>query len=79
MTGNPEQPPRIPPLAENEAYYIEYQGDGQYQFVFYISDLGDSPQPVFSVTVSLPVGSVGITEEPSAEPTRGVTEEDGDG
>jgi hypothetical protein len=52
-----------PPLADNEAYYIEYQGDGQYQFVFYMGDLGNSPQPVFSVTVALPVGSVGITKE----------------
>ena len=52
-----------PPLADNEAYYIEYQGDGQYQFVFYMGELGGSPQPIFSMTVALPVGSVGITKE----------------
>jgi len=52
-----------PPLAENEAFYVEYQGDGVYQFVFYLGELGTSPEPIFSLTVTLPVGSVGVTKE----------------
>jgi hypothetical protein len=52
-----------PPLAENEGFHIEYQGDGVYQFMFYIGEIGGTKQPVFSMTVTLPVGSVGVTKE----------------
>ena len=52
-----------PPLADNESFHVEYQGDGVYQFVFYIGELGGSQNPIFSMTVTLPVGSVGVTKE----------------
>lgn len=52
-----------PPLAENEAFYVEFQGDGRYSFTFYVGSPSTEWQPVFVVTMSLPVGSVGRIRE----------------
>jgi hypothetical protein len=52
-----------PPLAENESYRIEYEGDGQYRFTFFIGALGGNWQPVFSLKFAMPVGAVGSMRE----------------
>ena len=52
-----------PPLEENEAFDIEYQGDGRYRFGFYMGSPSTRWQPVFSVTIALPVGGVGKMRE----------------
>lgn len=52
-----------PPLEENEAYYVEFQGDGRYRFVFYMGSPGTQWQPIYAVNMSLPVGSVGNIRE----------------
>ena len=52
-----------PPLEEHESYYIDYQGDGQYRFVYYVNTSGKW-KAVFGVLVVQPVGSHGgIREE----------------
>jgi hypothetical protein len=52
-----------PPLAENEAFHVEFQGEGQYRFTFYMGDPGTQWTPLFNITYVLPVGSVGRMTE----------------
>ncbi|MFN2446039.1 MAG: hypothetical protein ABR606_10740 [Vicinamibacterales bacterium] len=52
-----------PPLADNEAFHVEYQGEGRYQFIFYMGSPGTQWQPIFSINFALPVGSVGKIKE----------------
>ena len=49
-----------PPLNENEAFYVEYRGDGRYEFKYFMSNEAGDWGPIFSVTWTLPMGSVGI-------------------
>lgn len=66
-----------PPLNENEAFYVEYRGDGRYEFKYFMSNEAGDWGPIFSVTWTLPMGSVGIMREEVelAGPDTGVTEE----
>ena len=52
-----------PPLEENEAYDIEYLGEGRYRFGFYRGSPATKWQPVFSIMVALPIGGVGKMRE----------------
>jgi hypothetical protein len=52
-----------PPLEKYESFYIGYQGDGQYQFSYYLSTPGGEWKAIFSVVVVLPVGSIGMIRE----------------
>ena len=52
-----------PPLEQNEAFHIEYQGEGRYQFIYFLSTPGGKWDTIFSVTVVLPVGSIGMIKE----------------
>src|SRR5436189_5585201 len=52
-----------PPLEPNESFHIEYQGDGRYQFIYCLSIATGSWQPIFSVTVVLPLGGIGMFKE----------------
>lgn len=52
-----------PPLEQNESFHIEYQGEGRYQFIYYLSTPAGNWNPMFSVTVVLPIGSVGVFKE----------------
>ena len=45
-----------PALEENEAFEVEFQGDGRYLFTFHMGSRGTQWQPIFRVTVSLPLG-----------------------
>src|SRR5476651_1517774 len=67
-----------PPLAPEESYSIEYQGEGRYQFVYYVNPAGTDWLPIFSVTVVLPVGGVGAFKEEVASMSRkaGVSREE---
>jgi hypothetical protein len=53
----------FPPLEPYESYYMGCEGDGRYQFVYYLTPPGGSPQQTFTVTLSLPVGSIGAMRE----------------
>jgi hypothetical protein len=52
-----------PPLAANEAYRVEFEGDGRYKFTFFLGALGGDWQPIFSLGIVLPLGGVGSTNE----------------
>ncbi len=52
-----------PPLEPKESVYIEYEGDGRYKFVYYLQTQDRRPTPLFQVTMSLPVGGVGMVKE----------------
>jgi hypothetical protein len=53
----------FPPLEPFESYYIGYEGDGRYQFVYYLAPPNCKPQAMFTVNVSMPVGSIGAMRE----------------
>lgn len=50
-------------LEPKESYYVSYEGDGVYKFVYYIQMQDGKTTPVFSVTMTMPVGGVGMTKE----------------
>jgi hypothetical protein len=52
-----------PPLEPNESFHIEFQGDGRYQFVYLLRNPRGKWEPIFSVTVVLAVGSMGMIKQ----------------
>ena len=52
-----------PPLEPNESYHVEFQGDGRYQFVYFLKNPRGKFDPLFAVTLILPVGSVGALKQ----------------
>jgi hypothetical protein len=53
----------FPALEAHEQFYMEFQGEGQYLFTYFQSAPGGKWNPLFSVTVILPVGGIGMTRE----------------
>lgn len=72
-----------PPLEENEAFDVEFQGDGRYLFTYYMGSSATRWTPIFRNMMTLPVGGVGklkedvefgVSDAPSsAEAARGMT------
>ena len=58
-----------PPLDEKESFHIEFQGEGRYQFIYAVN-AGGKWEPIFSVTLVLPIGSIGIMKEELSFMTR---------
>src|SRR3954462_7878243 len=52
-----------PPLLENESFHIEFQGEGRYQFIYCVSGPTGKWEAIFSVTLALPIGSIGLMKE----------------
>jgi hypothetical protein len=52
-----------PPLTEKESFHIEFQGEGRYQFVYALGNPAGKWEPIFSVTLVLPLGSIGLMKE----------------
>src|SRR5687768_9073376 len=52
-----------PPLNPNESFVVEFQGEGRYQFTYYLLSPAGHWEPIFAVGLSLPVGSIGIIKE----------------
>ena len=52
-----------PPLEKHEAYWVAYDGDGVYRFVYYVNPSGAKYQGVFSVAISLSAGGTGMLRE----------------
>jgi hypothetical protein len=52
-----------PPVEPNESFHLEYQGDGRFQFIYFVSTPGGKWNPVFSVAIQLPLGSIGMIKE----------------
>jgi hypothetical protein len=53
----------FPALEPHESYYVEFQGEGQYHFTYFQSNAQGKWDPLFSVLVVLPVGSIGMMRE----------------
>jgi hypothetical protein len=51
-----------PPLEKIESFYIGYQGDGKYQLTYFLN-ASQSGEAIFSVMLTLPMGSIGILRE----------------
>jgi hypothetical protein len=51
------------PLEERESYYVEYEGDGRYRFAYYLKGQHGKPTPIFSVTMTMSLGAVGMIKE----------------
>jgi len=51
------------PLEPRETLYVEYEGEGRYKFVYYLQTQDGKPTPLFSVTMALSVGGVGMVKE----------------
>lgn len=66
-----------PPLEENEAYHLEYAGEGRYDFRYFMRNPMGEWTPMFSVAWTLPVGGLGMIREDVQipDPSSGVTEE----
>jgi hypothetical protein len=52
-----------PPLTEKESFHIEFQGEGRYQFIYYLRKPAGDFEPMFSVTIVLPMGGIGMIKE----------------
>ena len=52
-----------PPLEPHESFHLEFLGDGRYQFTYFLSTPGGKWEPLFSLTVALPLGSMGMIKE----------------
>src|SRR3977135_4694869 len=50
----------FPPLEPYESYYMGYEGDGRYTFTYYLAPPNKAPQAMFTVTIALPVGRIGV-------------------
>ena len=53
----------FPALEPYESFVVEFQGEGKYQFTYYLSGPAGQWEPVFAITLSLPVGSIGIIRD----------------
>src|SRR6516225_4411422 len=51
------------PLEPKESLYLEYEGEGRYKFVYYLTTQDGSRAPIFQVTMSLSAGGVGMVKE----------------
>ncbi|HYM23865.1 MAG TPA: hypothetical protein VEU08_11660 [Vicinamibacterales bacterium] len=52
-----------PPLESHESFHLEYEGEGRYQFVYFLSGPRGKWEPLFSAAIALPVGGMGIIKE----------------
>jgi hypothetical protein len=52
----------FPPLEPRESYSVEYQGEGQYRFTYFVGG-GDTWEPLFALNMTLPLGSIGPIKE----------------
>jgi hypothetical protein len=52
-----------PPLDENEAYHVEHQGEGRYQFNYFMSGTDGKWESIFIALFTLPMGNLGMMKE----------------
>lgn len=51
------------PLAENESFYVSYDGEGRYHFAYSLNASAGKWEQIFSVAFQLPIGGVGAIKE----------------
>lgn len=59
-----------PPLEPNESFHLEFQGEGRYQFTYFVSSPAGQWDQMFSLAVVLPIGSMGMLKEEVTFPMR---------
>jgi hypothetical protein len=59
-----------PALEPHESFHLEFQGDGRYQFSYFLSGPTGKWEPLFTLTVMLPIGSMGMLKQEVAFLTR---------
>jgi hypothetical protein len=59
-----------PPLEPNESFHLEFQGEGRYQFTYFMSSPSGRWDQIFTLTVALPLGSIGMLKEEVTFPTK---------
>src|SRR6266545_4609340 len=52
-----------PPLEPTESFHLEFEGDGRYRFTYFLLTPQGKWQPLFALTLSLPLGSIGMLSE----------------
>src|SRR5215212_10741099 len=52
-----------PPLEPRESAHVEYEGDGRYIFSYYLQNQHGKPTPLFSVSMTLSLGGIGMIKE----------------
>lgn len=52
-----------PALEPHESFHIEYEGDGRYQLSYFLKTPRGSWERLFILTVTLPLGSIGMFKE----------------
>lgn len=52
-----------PPLESHESYVVEFQGEGRYQFTFFVGVTNGPWEPIFAIAMSLPLGGIGVVKE----------------
>ena len=52
-----------PALEANESFSLEFQGEGRYQFTYFLSGPSGRWEPIYAIGMALPVGSVGMIKE----------------
>jgi hypothetical protein len=50
-------------LDPRESFYVEYAGDGQYKFAYYLQSPTGKPTPVFLATMTMSLGGIGMLKE----------------
>lgn len=51
------------PVDPKESYYVEYEGEGKYKFIYYVQAPNGKPAPIFTVTFTMSLGNVGMIKE----------------
>jgi hypothetical protein len=52
-----------PPLEPHESFHLEFEGDGRYVFSYFLSTPSGKWEGLFSLTIVLPIGSMGMLKE----------------
>jgi hypothetical protein len=52
-----------PALEQNESFAIEFQGEGRYQFTWFLGNSKGQWEPIFAIGMTLPLGSIGMIKE----------------
>src|SRR5687767_5404907 len=53
----------FPALEAHESFVIEFQGEGRYQFQYFLETTAGKWEPIFAIAMVLPVGSIGMIKE----------------
>jgi hypothetical protein len=48
-----------PPLEKHEAFFVEYHGEGIYEFKYFLANRAGKWEPLFAVRYQMPIGSIG--------------------